>query len=658
MKLTSARTALLATLFMCSNLWPRSLFGEASLPTAWPNAGGDLGGARYSPLRDIHRGNVKNLRVAWTYRHGDYRAGWPIKPLQGTAFEATPLLVEGLLVFNTPFSRVIALDPETGAERWTFDPKLDRGQRFHSAMVSRGVAFWAGDATRNELCGSRIFLATLDARLIALDARTGRTCEGFGDEGTVDLRRDIQPMEDASEYNMTSPPTVVGDVVVVGSSIADQVRRIQPPGSVRGYDARNGRLKWRFDTIPGSGEFGSDTWQSESWRESGGANVWSIMTADPDRHLVFLPVSSAGPDYYGGDRLGENLFSDSVVALDSETGRRVWHFQTVHHDLWDYDLAAPPNLVRVRRGGMDVDAVAEATKAGFLFLLERETGKAMFPVEEHPVPASNVPGEVAWPTQPVPTRPRALVPQRLSEDELWNEDPKHFERCKRALSELRNEGVFTPPSERGSIVYPWPWGGANWSGGAYDPETRVLYVPTNNRAAIVRLKRLEPKNFGDVHHPMLQSLPNLVWWYLTGEAPGLRFGMTGEPFLQDGKPCNKPPWGILSAIDLNEGEILWQAPIGESDKGIRGTINFGPPLVTAGGVVFLGGGMDPRLRAYDSRTGDVLATFELPAGLHAGPMTYKLKPDGMQYLVVAPGGHVRLGSPLGDYIIAYTVGEP
>jgi quinoprotein glucose dehydrogenase len=619
---------------------------------AWPVVGRDSGSSRYSALADIDRTNVGRLKVAWTYHHGDVRAGWPIKLLQGTSFEATPILVEGFLVFNTPYSRVIALDPASGAERWSFDPEIDRGRRFHSAMANRGVAYWS-DPGSDGPCASRILLGALDGRLIALDLRTGAPCESFGRQGTVDLLAGIEPLVDSWEYNLTSPPLVVGDVVVVGSSISDQVRRVQPPGAVRGYDARSGRLVWRFDTIPRAGEYGVETWQREGWRETGGANVWGILTADLGRGLVFLPVSAAGPDLYGGDRPGENLFSNSVVALDAKTGKRIWHFQTVHHDLWDYDLAAPPNLVRLKRDGREIYAVAQVTKTGFVFLLDRDTGAPLFPVEERPVPPSDVPGEVAWPTQPFPTRPAPLVPQRLTEEDLRAEDPRLLERCRATLRSLRNEGIFTPPSERGTIAYPWAWGGATWAGAAFDPETGVLYVPTNNAAAVVRVKKLHPGNFEKNDGLMLQSLFNLAWWRFTGEAPGLRYAMSSEPFFEGGLPCNRPPWGTLSAVDLGQGEILWQVPLGETEDGIRGTVNFGPPLVTAGGLVFQGGGLDSRFRAHDTRTGEVLATFELPAGLHAGPMTYRL--EGRQYLVVAPGGHVRLGSKLGDAVIAYTL---
>jgi quinoprotein glucose dehydrogenase len=353
----------------------RPVSSEPSPTAGWPVTGGDDDGSRYSPLADIKRGNVSKLKVAWMYRHGDFRKPFgPDRVIRGTAFEATPILVEGRLIFSTPFNHVIALDPETSAEIWKFDPKIDKGRRFGNMMINRGVAYWQ-DQNPTGGCSSRVFMGTLDARLIAIDVKTGMPCKDFGKDGTVNLLDGIENVVDAWEYNVTSPPTVVGDNVIVGSSIADITRRIQPSGTVRAFNARTGALVWRFNTIPKPGEYGNETWEKESWKEAGGANVWSTMTADVGRGLVFLPVSSAGPDFYGGDRPGANLFSDSIVALDAKTGKYVWHFQTLHHDLWDYDVAAPPILVRVEHEGRERDAVAVVTKSGFVFLLDREIGE-------------------------------------------------------------------------------------------------------------------------------------------------------------------------------------------------------------------------------------------------------------------------------------------
>jgi quinoprotein glucose dehydrogenase len=350
-----------------------------------------------------------------------------------------------------------------------------------------------------------------------------------------------------------------------------------------------------------------------------------------------------------------NLFTDSVVALDAKTGKRVWQFQTVHHDLWDYDVAAPPNLVRVQHDGHEVDAVAIATKNGFVFLLDRDTGTPLFPVEERAVPSSDVPGEAAWPTQPFPSKPPAIVPQQLRESDLWDVDPARLEKCRAIFRGLRNEGMFTPPSERGSVVYPYTGGGANWSGAAFDPTSGLLYVPVNNLVHTIHLDKIPDSSFDDTEGVVMQGGLGGLRWLLTGRGTGLRYFMDRQLFAVGGVPCNAPPWGWLVAVDLDAGKIHWKEPIGTDENGVVGLPNFGPPLVTAGGLVFHAGSRDLHLYARDSATGAVLARFELPAGLHAGPITYKIAPGHKQFIVVAPGGHVTLGTKLGDYVIAYTL---
>jgi quinoprotein glucose dehydrogenase len=355
---------------------------------------------------------------------------------------------------------------------------------------------------------------------------------------------------------------------------------------------------------------------------------------------------------------GANLFSDSVVALDAATGHRAWHFQTVHHDLWDYDLAAPPVLSQIRRDGQRIDAVAQATKSGFVFVLDRDSGAPLFPVEERPVPQSDVPGEASWPTQPFPLQPPALCSQRITETDLWDVDAGRRARCLEQLRALRNEGLFTPPSERGSIVHPFTAGGANWSGAAYDPERGWLYVPVNNLAHVIKVERLPDSNWDNDQGRPLRGILAGVWYALTGRGTGHRYWtspISGRTlFAVDGVPCNRPPWGELVAVDLDAGEIRWRMPTGEAD-GVRGLNGYGPPLATAGNLIFHSGTRDLRLRAHDAATGEVVASFDLPAGLHAGPITYKLRPEGKQYVVVAPGGHVGLGSQLGDYVIAFAL---
>jgi len=625
----------------------------------WPYTEGAPGGGRYSPLADITRDNVGELRVAWSYRHGDFFEGaFPLRVNRGSAFESTPIVVDGRMFFTTPRNRVIALDPETGRELWTFDPELERGRAYANMWINRGVAYWR-DARASGECAARVFVATLDARLIALDAATGKPCADFGRRGEVNLLDGVAPVYDEWEYNVTSPGTVVGDLIVVGSSIADTLRPDAPPGHVRAFDTRTGAVRWTFHTVPRAGEPGRETWENGT-RLTGAVNVWSTITADLARGLVFLPVSTPSPDFYGGDRLGDNLYSDSVVALDAATGARRWHFQTVHHDLWDYDLAAPPVLVTIEREGKRIDAVAQATKHGFVFVLDCETGAPLFPVHERPAPASDLPGERASKTQPIPSAPPALVPQSLRSSDVYAPTPAHAKACRERLAELRNDGLFTPPSTRGSILYPFTAGGANWSGATWDPVRQRLFVPVNNLVHVIRLDEVAERATGggaDVKPLRGVTLRN-AWWLLTGRGVGERYQLSqinGRTLLlNDGVPCNKPPWSEVVAVDLARGDIAWRAPtaVGAVDAA---RASFGPALATASGLVFHGGTKQPLLRVHDAASGERIATFDLPAGLHAGPITYKLRANAKQFLVVAPGGHIGVDSPLGDHVIAYTL---
>ena len=619
----------------------------------WAFTEGTLGGGRYSPLAEIDSANVVRLEPVWSYRYGDVSDGSLLRGRRNsTAMEATPIVADGRLIFSTPFNRVVALDAETGRELWTFDPRVDRSRIYVNLMINRGVAYWRSKGGTGE-CAQRVFLATLSMQLWALDAVSGRPCAGFGAAGRVDLLQGLDPVVDPTEANMTSPATVIGDVVVVGSAFADEVRRRAPPGDVRAFDARSGRQIWTFHTIPMLAEPGAETWPGNPREASGAANVWTTMTADAARDLVFLPVSSASPDFYGGDRAGDNLYSNSLVALRASTGERVWHFQIQHHDIWDYDLPAPPVLVQVRRDGELIDAVVQLTKTGLVFVFDRDTGVPIFPVEERPVPQSDVPGEVTSPTQPFPTRPPPLLSPALGNEDLWDVDAKRHRRCREWLAQLRNEGVFTPPSLGGTLMHPYTGGGANWSGAAYDPVARRIFVPVGNDTGVVALSKV-PGDARDTGRRPYSNMFGALLWYLRGTGTGLRYRLAPSErreFVLDGRPCNRPPWGMLVAVGLDEGVIEWSVPTGE-ERGIRGLFPFGPALATAGGLVFHAGTRDLHLRVHDARTGAVVHQMPLPAGLHSGPISYRIG-NGPQWIAVAAGGHPALGSKLGDYVIAY-----
>ncbi len=634
-------------------LWVCDGWFAANDGSDWPVYGHDSGGQRYSPLASINRQNAGALRVAWTFRTGD-----AYTPPRGraTAFEATPIYIGGTLYFGTPLGRVIALDPVTGRERWSYDSKVPRDKGYGD-FANRGVSAWFSPQGK-----LRLFLATIDARLVAIDAATGKPCPDFGENGLVDLRKGLRIAPDPNrfaDYEETSPPAVVGNTVIVGSAVADNNKTNQPSGEVRGFDVMTGRLKWTWDPIPQKeGQPGYESWLDGSARRTGAANAWSIIVADVKRDLVFIPTGSASPDYYGGERKGDNRFANSLVALRAQTGDFVWGFQTVHHDLWDYDVASPAVLFDVRRNGKTIPAVGVSSKTGHYFILNRETGKPVFGVEERPVPKSDVPGEAASALQPFPVMPRPMARAKLDVAEIQGSEADR-KWCRERIEGLRSEGIFTPPSLKGSLIIPGNVGGMAWGGAAYDPKSRLLIIPVNNLAAEVRLIRRE-----DFDREEAESGRDLAGGWEFARQLGTPYGMARR-FLRSpsGAPCTPPPFGTLNAVDADTGELRWSVPVGQfppirgaaAGPAAWGSPALGGPIVTAGGLVFMAGTLDAAIRAFDLSTGKELWKGVLPTSARSTPMTFR-GPDGKQYVVVAAGGHGIEGGPgLGDYLVAFTL---
>lgn len=620
-------------------------------PASWPTTDG-IGGTHFSPLTDITRETVPFLKVAWIYRTGDVSDH--VDGIAGTSFEATPILADGLLFVATPRSRAIALDPETGEERWTFDPGLDASDAHHDLTISRGLSFWK-DPTRPEgvECASRIFLPVFDARLFALDARTGRPCSDFAGGGAIDLGKGVDHIEGRrDQYKLTAPPTVVGDVVVVGSSVYDGEVADAPSGVVRAFDARTGALRWSWEPLVGVGGRSADG----RWVPAGAANTWATITADPERDLVFVPTGSASPDHYGGLRPGDDRYANSLVALRASTGRVVWHVQLVHHDLWDYDLPSPPALITLERDGHEIPAVVQSTKMGFLFVFNRETGEPLFPIEERPVPPSDVPGEVASPTQPFPLLPEPLTPQRLDPEDAWGLTPLDRESCREKIASMRHGSIFTPPSLEGTVVYPGFIGGMEWGGVAYDPASGLLVTNTNQLAMVATLL---PRDVANQQGPAPPGAK-----YVVQPQDGTPYAVRREPLLSPlGIPCSPPPWGMLHAVDMRTGRIAWEVPLGTMSDMTHvptphawGSPNLGGPLIT-GGIVIVAATMDRRIRAFDLKSGAQVWSTELPASAQSTPMTYRVRPGDRQFLVICAGGHDGIRSALGDYVIAFALPE-
>lgn len=620
-------------------------------PTEWPSYGNDPGGTRYVSLDEINRDNVRCLQQAWVFNTGDLPDSRGEHD-SSMASEVTPVLVDGTLYLCTPYNRVIALDPETGEERWSFDPDIELDADYSNQLVCRGVTPWLDPARgKGERCRRRIFTATADSRLIALDAADGTPCSDFGAAGTVDLEPGVGEQQWRGEYHVTSPPAVGRDVVVVGSAIADNVRNDAPSGVVRAYDARTGALRWAWDLRSPNFVATAEN-VSDAGYALGTPNVWAPMSVDLERDLLFVPTGNPAPDYYRGES-DLDYYGSSIVALRASTGEVVWRFQTVHRDLWDFDVPAQPTLFTLRRDGREIPAVVQATKMGFLFILNRETGEPLFPIEERPVPQIAVPGERLSPTQPFPTKPDPLVRTTLGPDDAWGLTPWDRGACREQIEALRFEGMYTPPTLEGTLMVPGNAGGSNWGGVAVDEARQKLIANVQDFPWSVKLiprDQLE-EDAGD---------SSLLWTELAQ--------MRGTPYLMSrtvlssplGIPCSTPPWGELASVDLASGDIEWKVPFGTlTDMSpipipiTIGTPNLGGPLVTAGGVVFLGAALDTYFRAYDVDSGEELWHARVPYGPQATPMSYRA--GGRQYVVIAATGYGRIGLTPGDAIVAFAL---
>jgi quinoprotein glucose dehydrogenase len=630
---------------------PNGFTIELSGPTAdWPHYAGTTHGLSYSPLTQIDATNVKSLELAWEHRSGDFSSGSAAQ--SRTSFAARPIVPNDTLYYCTPYDKVIALDPETGAERWRFDPELkNRKLEGPYPLVCRGVSYWREPALNGAVCEERILTGTIDSELIALDARTGKPCADFGKEGRVDLRQGIGEAPPWETYT-TSPPLVIGDSVVVGALVSDNLRVDAPSGVIRAFDARTGALRWAWDPVP-PGFTQRERAPGEPLYTAGTPNAWSILSGDPERGLVFVPTGNPSPDLFNAIRQGLDYYGSSVVALKADTGEVAWHFQTVHRDVWDYDVPAQPALFQSEGVGGGRPSVVALTKHGFLFLLDRESGAPLYPVEERPAPQGGVADEILSPTQPWPTHPGPLAPTSVTADEAFGFTPIDRADCRRKIAALHNEGLFTPPSLEPSIVYPGTAGGPNWGGAAIDEKNGVAYVNIMRAAMVAQLvprEEFERLDWGSVVYPT-ELYP------MKGAPYGVRRGPLLSRF---GAPCIPPPWGTLAAVDLRTGEKRWEVTLGTTRDQAPfplwfdlGAPNLGGTLATAGGVVFIGATTDKFVRAFDARTGRALWRFRTPYTANATPMTYRLQKSGKQFVVIAAGGHGW--SEAGDALLAFAL---
>lgn len=616
----------------------------------WHNYGGDKGGNRYAAADQITPQNVANLKPVWTISTGAFE-GQDAAAIAKSNFELTPIMVNDKLFACTQFSQVLALEPDTGAEIWRYDPKIDTASIPAYKFNCRGVSYWEDESGSSTMCSSRIFVGTFDSHIIALDAKTGKPCQDFGDNGKASIKPSVALLT-KGEFQISSAPAISGDILVTGSAISDNLRTNAPVGTVHALDVRTGEILWRFNPIPrDANDAAYNSWAPGSAEQTGHANVWSTISIDEERGLVFLPTGSASPDYYGGNRIGDNRYANSVVALDINTGTVVWDFQIVHHDLWDYDIPAQPGLYQVWRNGKAHDVVAQITKTGHVFVLDRDTGEPFLPIEERPVPQSLIAGEVTSPTQPFPVATPTLVPNTLDPDNAFGLTFWDKRACAKKIAALHHEGLFTPPSVNGTLSYPFVGGGGNWGSAAFDPARNLLIVNMSN---IASFSRLVPKT-GDE-----EELIEVVEGAENAPMAGAPYSLARAPLFSPlGLPCNPPPWGVLAAVDLDSGDIVWRRTHGTTEdlaKGLAlkfGTPTIGGPMVTSTGLIFIAASMDAYLRAYDINQGKELWKGRLPKTAQATPMSYVYK--GKQYVLIAAGGHSTSGAAVGDKIVAFAL---